>query len=163
MYGNYPRYYNNSINQQNMYEQIDNQINQLQQMREQIKNNAQQPAINQTFQLAPTHNGMKYANTLDEVNKEIVYVDTPFFSKDLSVLWVKNSNGEIKTYELKEIIQKDEKDLKIDYLMAQIEELKKGMKKDEPANDVNEPITNTSESEEPSVISTISKLSKKSK
>lgn len=161
MYGNYPRYYNNSINQQNMYEQIDNQINQLQQMREQIKNT--QPAINQTFQLAPQHSGMKYANTLDEVNKEVVYADTPFFSKDLSVLWLKNSNGEIKTYELREIIQKDEKDLKIDYLMAQIEELKKGMKKDEPANDVDEPITNTSESEEPTTISTVPKPSKKSK
>lgn len=163
MYGNYSRPYNSAISQQSMYEQIDNQINQLQQMREQIKNNAQQPAINQTFQLAPQHSGMKYANTLDEVNKEVVYNDTPFFSKDLSILWLKNGKGEIKTYELKEIVQKDEKDLKIDYLMAQIEELKKGMKKNESNVIVNEPITDTSESEEPTIISTIPKSSKKSK
>ena len=162
MYGNYLRPYTN-LNQQSMYEQIDNQINQLQQMREQIKNNAQQPAINQTFQLAPQHSGMRYANTLDEVNKEVVYNDTPFFSKDLSILWLKNGKGEIKTYELKEIVQKDEKDLKIDYLMAQIEDLKKGMIKNESNVNVDEPVTNTSESEKSSTVSTVPKFSKKSK
>lgn len=162
MYGNYVRPYNNTVNQQNMYEQIDNQISQLQQMKEQIRNN-NQPAINQTFQLAPQHSGMRYANTLDEVKKEVVYNDTPFFSKDLSILWLKNSKGEVKTYELKEIIQKDEKDLKIDYLMAQIEELKKGIKKNESDVYIDEPITDTSKSEEPTVVSTVSKSSKKSK
>ena len=97
MYNNpYARKYN----QQNMYDQIDNQINQLQQMREQMKNNAnQQPAINQTFQLAPSNlGGLRYFNTLDEVDKEVVYSDTPFFSKDMSVLWLKNNKGEIKTF-----------------------------------------------------------------
>ena len=32
-----------------------------------------------------------------------------------------------KVYELKEIVSKDEKDVKIEFLQAQIEELKKGM------------------------------------
>lgn len=164
MYGNYQRPYSNGINQQSMYEQIDNQINQLQQMREQIKNNTIQPAINQTFQLAPSHqNSMKYANSISDVNKESVISDTPFFSNDMSVVWIKNNKGEVKTYELNEIIPKDDKDLKIEYLQAQIEELKKGMKHSESNVNVNESITNADEGEEPSTISTISKSSKKSK
>jgi len=122
MYNN--SYVRNYGNQQNMYEQIDSQINQLQQMKEQIKNN-QQPAINQTFQLAPTNNHtIRYANTINDVIKESVYYDTPFFSKDMSVLWLKNIKGEIKTYELNEIMPKDEKDIQIEYLQSQIEELK---------------------------------------
>ena len=70
---------------------------------------------------------------------------------------------EVKTYELNEIEPKDEKDIKIDFLMAQIEELKKGIRKNESNDYVNEPITNTNESEEPSNVSNVSKSSKKSK
>ena len=128
MNNNYPRNYMpnyNNFNQQNMYDQIDGQIAQLQQMREQIKNNNQQPAINQTFQLAPTNNHtMKYADTIEDVNKETIYADTPFFSKDMSVVWIKNVKGEIKTYELNEIIPKDDKDIQIELLQAQINEMK---------------------------------------
>lgn len=128
MYNN-PYMLNQNYNQQSMNERIDNQIAQLQQMKEQMKH--QQPtSINQTFQLAPQQSGIRYANSLDDVNKEMVYVDTPFFSKDMSVVWIKNSKNEIKAYELNEIVPKDEKDIKIDFLLAQIEELKKGMVKD---------------------------------
>ena len=138
MNNNYPRNYipnYNNFSQQNMYEQIDNQINQLQQMREQIKNNNQQPAINQTFQLAPTNNHtMRYADTIDDVRKETIYYDTPFFSKDMSVLWIKDGKGEIKTYELNEIIAKDEKDIQIEMLQAQINEMK-GMINNAKSND----------------------------
>lgn len=132
MYGNpYMANFNQAMGQQSLNERIDNQIAQLNQMKEQIKNNNQQPAINQTFQLAPTHQGgMRYANTIDDVNKEVVYIDTPFFSKDLSVLWLKNSKGDVKTYELKEIIPLDSKDLQIQYLQTQIEELKGMIKND---------------------------------
>jgi len=117
------------FSQQSLNDRIDNQISQLQQMKEQFKNN-QQPAINQTFQLAPNGtNTMRYANTIDDVGKEIVYGDTPFFSKDMSVVWIKNTKGNIKSYELTEITPKDAKDLQISYLQSQIEELK-GMIKD---------------------------------
>ena len=131
--------YQANINQQNMYDQIDNQINQLNAMKEQMKNNSNQgqqhpPAINQTFQLAPNSNGgIRYANSIEDVNKETVFVDTPFFSKDLSVMWIKNHSGDIKAYELNEIVQKDEKDLQIDLLMAKINELE-GMIKNESTN-----------------------------
>ena len=119
-------------NPQMTKDRIDNQIAQLQQMKEQLP---QIPAINQTFQLAPnTTNGIRYVDTINDVEKEIVYYDTPFFSKDMSVVWVKNTQSQIKAYELNEIIKKDEKDLKIELLMAQIEELKKGSVKNEPTN-----------------------------
>lgn len=147
----YGRPYNN-LNQQNMYEQIDNQINQLQQMREQIKNNATQPAINQTFQLAPTGtNTMRYANTIEDVGREIVYGDTPFFSKDMSVLWVKNTKGNIRSFELNEIIPKDSKDMQIEYLQEQIEELKGMIKNEQFTTNVitEQNATNTNENDEP--------------
>lgn len=152
MYNNpYGRQYN-AVNQQNMYEQIDNQISQLQQMREQMKNSTMQPAINQTFQLAPTGtNTMRYANTIDDVSKEIIYGDTPFFSKDMSVLWIKNTKGNIKSYELTEIIPKDSKDMQIEYLQEQIEELK-GMIKNEQFNSnvvTEQTTTDTNEDDEP--------------
>ena len=154
--------YNSGFAQQNLNEKIDNEIAKLQQMKSNM--NQQPPAINQTFQLAPTNNSMmKYANTIEDVNKEMVYFDTPFFSKDMSVLWIKNMKGDIKTFELTEIIPKDDKDIKIEFLMAQIEELKKGKKNDESNAIIDEQITNTNESEEPTDVPTISKPTKKSK
>ena len=149
MYGNYPRPYNN-INQQGMYEQIDNEINNLQQMKERMKNQVQQPAINQTFQLAPIGaNTLRYANTIEDVNKEIVFGDTPFFSRDMSVLWLKNIKGNIKTYELNEIIPKDDKDMQIEFLQSQIEELRKEMRKNDAVitnDDAKQDATSTSTS-----------------
>lgn len=162
MYNNpYMQSYPTNFNQQNLNERIDSQIAQLQQMKEQVKN--QQPAINQTFQLAPTGNVMRYANTIDDVTKENVYYDTPFFSKDMSIVWIKDNKGNIKTYELNEIVPKDEKDIKIDFLMAQIEELKKGMRVNESDTNVDESITDINKSEESTNVSNVSKLSKKSK
>ena len=131
MYGNpYINNYGGSLNTQNISERIDAQITQLQQMKDQIRNNSinqasQQPSINQTFQLAPNGNGrIRYVDSIEDVNKETVFADTPFFSKDLSVMWLKNATGDIKAYELNEIVQKDEKDLQIEFLIAQVNELK---------------------------------------
>ena len=130
---------NNPYGQQSMNERIDNQIAQLQQMKEQIKNNNQQPAINQTFQLAPTHqSGMRYANTIDDVGKEVVYADMPFFSKDMSVVWIKNNKGDIKTYELKEIVPMDERDLLIQNLQMQVNELRKEVKDNAKSININD-------------------------
>ena len=122
MYNN--PYYQNAYNPQVSIDRINNQIADLEKMRQQLQQPQQTPSINQTFQLAPNGNAMKYVNTIDDVNKELVYSDTPFFSKDMTVMWVKNAKGDIKSYELKEIIPKDNKDLQIEYLQSQIEELK---------------------------------------
>lgn len=142
--------YNNPYNMANNYnlnDRIDNEIERLKQMKAQI----QQPTpITQNFQLAPTHSGMKYANTIDDVKKEIVYFDTPYFSKDLSVLWIKNSKGDIKAYELTEIVEKDDKDIQIEYLKSQIEELKGMIKYDANITNVitEQDTTNTTEYDE---------------
>ena len=131
MYNNQYMQNYSQFNPQFMNDRIDNQIAQLQQMKEQMKNNNQQPAINQTFQLAPTNNHtMRFANTIDDVIKEIVYYDTAFFSKDMSVMWIKNAKGDIRSYELNEIVPKDSKDFEIEYLKLQIEELKGMIKHD---------------------------------
>lgn len=148
MYNN-PYMYQQNYNQQSINERIDNQIAQLQQMKEQMRN--QPTSINQTFQLAPTNNGkMKYVGNIDDVNKEHITEETPFFSKDMSVLWVKNPSGNIKIYELKETKLKDEKDLLIDALMLQIEDLRKEVKNAKPINtNDDEPVT----TKEPSNVS----------
>lgn len=140
--------YNNPyLNNISLNERIDNEIERLKQMKSQV----QQPApITQNFQLAPTHSGMKYANTIDDVKKEIVYFDTPYFSKDLSVLWLKNTKGDIKAYELNEIVEKDDKDIQIEYLKEQIEELKGMIKYDANVTNVvtEQDTTNTSKYDE---------------
>lgn len=125
MYNNpYINPYNNNIGQQSLNERIDAQIAQLNQMKEQIKN--QQPTnLTQNFQISPINKEtIKYASSIDEVQKENVIGDTPFFSKDMSVLWVKNAKGDVKSYELNEIVPKDERDMLIDALMLQIDDLK---------------------------------------
>lgn len=137
MFGN--PYYNQQAYQQdlmNMRERIDKQLQQAQISIQQ----PQQTPITQNFQLAPSQNqnGIKYVNTIDDVKKELVFVDTLFVNKEYTSLWVKNALGEIKTYELKEIIQIDEKDQKINELMAKIERLESEMKKNESTTNSNE-------------------------
>ena len=148
MYNN--PYYN--YNPQMTADRIDSQIAELQKLKTQIPQlqNNQQPAINQTFQLAPnSQSGMKYVNSIEEVNKEMIFTDTPFFSKDLSVMWIKKTDGSVKSYEIKEIIKKDSKDLQIEFLMAQIEDLKEKVNAKPNYTNVDEP----TESKEPSNVS----------
>lgn len=123
MYNN-PYYYNTQFN----VDKIDKQISDLEKLRNQIQQQPMQPTnLTQNFQIAPNRESMKYADSIEDVQKESVYGDTPFFSKDMSILWIKNVSNKVKVYELKEIVSKDEKDVKIEFLQAQIEELKKGM------------------------------------
>lgn len=132
--------YYSSFNMQQNLDSINNNIAELEKLKTQIQNRQNQPAINQTFQLAPSsQNSMKYANTIEDVNKEIVTGDTPFFSKDMSVVWIKNAKGEVKSYELSEILLKDDKDIMIENLQNQINELK-GMIKDEHNANINESV-----------------------
>ncbi len=127
--------YNNpyiqNYSQQSLNDKIDNEIAKLQQMK---NHNVTQPAINQTFQLAPTNNGIKFVNGIDDVQKELAIYETPFINKDYSTLWIKNAKGEIRIFNLEEVIPKDEKDLIIEKMQLQIDELTgqiKEMKKDE--------------------------------
>lgn len=153
--------YNNpfisSYNPQATKERIDGEITKLQQLKEQLAQNNQTPSINQTFQLAPTNNGMKYVNSIDDVNKEIVYTETPFFSNDLSVLWLKNAKGNIKVFELKEIVPKDEKDMIIENLQKQLDEIREELKNAKP---ISTDVIKSDESEKSASVSS-SRTSKK--
>lgn len=135
--------YLSNINAQNNIDRINNEINNLQRIKEQMQQNPPTPTnLTQNFQLAPNHyETMRYANSMEEVEKNNVIGDTPYFSRDMSVVWIKNTKGEIKTYELSEMIVKDEKDMKIEMLQAQINEMK-GMIQSARADDeyVDEPI-----------------------
>ena len=141
--------YMNPYNQQANIDRLNEQINNLEKMKAQMQQPQPQPTnLTQNFQLAPTSRDViRYATSLEEVQRDMVIGDTPYFSKDMSVVWIKNIKGEIKSYELNEIVPKDERDMQIELLQSQIEELK-GMIKNEPniTNDItkqNE--TNTTE------------------
>lgn len=147
-------------NPQASLDRINNQIAELEKMKQQIPQQLQQPTnLTQNFQIAPqTQTGIRYANSIDEVKKEMIISDTPFFSKDMSVLWIKNIKGEIKAYTLAEIVEKDEKDLQIEFLQAQIEELKKGMSTYESSDEY---VDESVENEEPSSIKSNRRTKKK--
>ena len=152
----------NMYNPQAASERIDNQINQLQQMKAQLPPMTQPTNLTQNFQLTPPgHSTIRYTNSIDDVNKELVIGETPFFSKDMSVLWIKNIKGEVKAYSLAEIVQKDEKDLMIESLQMQIDELKKGMSID--AKSINDDADESAEGEESSDVSNARKSKTKSR
>lgn len=153
MYGNYNnQYYMQEL--QGMKDRIDSQLRQYQQQN-QVQ---QQPApITQNFQIAPTNNNNelegRYANNIDEVRNTFVMKTGVFVNKDFTSLWIKNTNGDIKTFELNEVIEQDPKDVEIQNLKNEIERMK-GMisyanEPDVNNTDINEPI----EDEKPKRIS----------
>lgn len=117
----------------------------LQQMRDRIdrqmqianQNQPQTTPITQNFQLAPNQNsnGIRYVNSIEDVKKELVFADTLFTNKEYTLLWLKNASGDVKTYELKEIIELDEKDRKIADLEAKINMLMKEKENEQYANE----------------------------
>ena len=114
--------YNNQMYMQDL-QGLRDRIDRQMQMANQ--NQPQATPITQNFQLAPSqsNNGIKYASSIEEVKKELVFIDTLFVNKEYTILWHKNASGDIKTYELKELIIKDEKDLKIEELEAKLNKL----------------------------------------
>jgi len=152
----------NSYNPQVSLDRINNQIAELEKMRNQLQQPIQPPTnFTQNFQLAPTNRDViKYANSIDEVQRDMVIGDTPYFSKDMSVVWLKNTKGDIKTYELNEIVPKDEKDLIIEDLQAQINELKGMVKNEYNVANNDEQYDETSTTENDGSIGTTVKESK---
>lgn len=167
--------YMNGYNPQVTVDKINAQMNELEKMKQQLQHPMQQTPTNltQNFQLAPNNRDViKYAASIDEVQRDMVIGDTPFFSKDMSVVWVKNTKNEIKTYELNEIVPKDAKDMQIEYLQAQIEELKGMMNNEQSTSNANAEQTTantteyddtTGESTEKSKSTGISRISKSKK
>lgn len=152
--------YMNPYSPQANIDRVNNQIAELEKIKSQLQNPAPPTNLTQNFQIAPTNKEViKYANNIDEVNRDLVVGDTPYFSKDMSVVWIKNTKGEVKTYELTEIVPKDDKDIKIELLMAQIEELKKGIKNE--SSDTNN--VESTKSKESTSVSTSRTSKSKSK
>ena len=125
-YPNNQYYMQNMQDLQNMREKIDRQMQQMQQ-----QNQMQQqpvPNVTQNFQLAPNPSNneleSKYVNNIDEVKGIFVMKTGVFLNKELNTLWIKNTNGDIRTFKLEEIIEIDERDKEILMLRKQIEEMK---------------------------------------
>lgn len=114
-YGNNP-YYMQDL--QTMRDRIDSQLKSLQQ---------QPQAITQNFQIAPNNTSElegRYANNIDEVKNTFVLKAGLFINKDLDTLWLKDTNGKIRTFEITEVVEIDDKDREIRDLKKQIEEMK---------------------------------------
>lgn len=129
MYNNPYMPYNN----QPTLERINAQMAELEKMKEQLQKPIQPPTnLTQNFQIAPTnHDIIRYADNIDEVQRNMVVGDTPYFSKDMSVVWIKNAKGEVRTYELEEIVPKDAKDMQIELLQSQIDALREEIQRND--------------------------------
>lgn len=163
----YPYYQNNQYYMQNMQdlqnmkERIDKQMQQMQQFNQNQVQQQPVPNVTQNFQLAPNplNNELesKYANNIDEVRNTFVMKTGVFLNKDFTSMWVKTTDGNIKTFKLEEIVEMDEKDKEIIMLKKQIEEMK-GM-----INYGNESNVNNSDYDESNESKTTTKLSGRSK
>ena len=135
----YPYYQNNQYYMQNMQdlqnmkERIDKQMQQMQQFNQNQMQNQQpvlqpQPQIHQSFQLAPQSSfseiQAKYVSDINDVKNTFVMSLGMFLNKEMTTLWLKNINGEIRTFSLNEIIEQDPKDIEINNLKKELERMK---------------------------------------
>ena len=113
-------------NLKNIIEQASGQLQQLQQM----QNQPQMPTnLTQNFQITPQSNNPSelqsaYVNNIDEVKNIFMTRNGIFIDKDLTTLWFKNIEGNIRTFNLAEVIERDEKDIQIEDLIKENEEKK---------------------------------------
>lgn len=128
--------YNNNYNQQfymqdlqAMKDRIDKTMQQYQQS--QVQNQQQQPVqpqIHQSFQLAPQGSiseiQAKYVSDINDVKNTFVMNIGLFVNKEMNTLWLKNINGDIRIFALNEIIEQDPKDIEINNLKQELENMK---------------------------------------
>lgn len=119
-FGGYPMSYQQNL--MNLRNDIDNRLNQM------YSQNQQPAPITQNFQIAPStnNNGIQFVENDEQVKKALVFNDSLFVNKNFNTLWFKNVSGSVKKYELKEIVELDEKDVMIAELMAKIKKLESG-------------------------------------
>lgn len=141
--------YNQQLYMQDLNNIIQNAQSRLNQMQQSQQPPQQQVPITQNFQLAPSNSSASFKNAenIEDVQKELVFTDTVFLNKNFNSMWIKNASGEIKSYEVKEIIIMDDKDREIADLKAQIMEMK-GMIENAKLNNINvdEPIAESKSS-----------------
>lgn len=124
-------YMNQSVYEQNLENIIQQANGQLQQLR----NRPTPTNLTQNFQITPqnsTPNDLQsaYVSGVEEVKNIFMTKNGIFVDKGLTNLWFKNTEGNIRTFTLQEVVQKDEKDLEIEELKKQLENLKKKGKKE---------------------------------
>ena len=159
-YPNNQYYMQNMQDLQNMKERIDKQMQQIQQFNQnQMQQQPTPTNLTQNFQLAPNSNNneleSKYVNNIDEVKGIFVMKTGVFLNKELNTLWIKNTNGDIRTFELSEIIQTDPKDEEINNLRQELQRMKEMI--------ANESNVNNSDNDESNESKTTTKLSNRSK
>lgn len=110
----------------NFDRQIQEKKNELAELEKQkIQAQFAQPAIfNQTIQAGPQPSGIRFAESIDEVKREMIFLDTLFVNRAFTNMWYKTPTGVIKTYLLEEFVPKDAKDVKIEKLENELRELK---------------------------------------
>lgn len=121
--------------------------------RQKMQAYSQPTILNQTIQTGPGGQGVRYAESIDDVKREMIFADTLFVNKAFTNMWFKSPNGNIKTYLLEEFIPKDEKDLQIEALKRELEDLKKEIK-DEPNRSRDNATTKSTISESVSTTTT---------
>lgn len=145
-YGNNGQFYMQNL--QDMKDRIDNQMKQYQQSQMQMQQPQMPTNLTQNFQLAPQTNNnneiqAKYVTNIDDVKNTFVMTTGLFVNKEMNTLWFKNVNGDIRTFNLQEIIEQDPKDIEIQRLRNEIENMK-GMILNESVNEnVNVEIADT--------------------
>ena len=142
--------YNNQL--YNFDRQIQEKRNEIADLEKQkIQAQFAQPTIlNQTIQAGPQASGVRYAESIDDVKREMIFLDTLFVNRAFTNMWYKKPNGEIKTYLLEEFIPKDEKDIRIENLENEIKKLKE-QKENESSRSIN---STTTEGTVPKTVST---------
>lgn len=125
-----PYNYNPYQELKTMRDRIDNTMQQYQQQQNQFQNQMipQQPQIHQNFQLGPVQTNSdlesKFVNNIDDVKNTFVMREGIFVNREMNTLWTKNVSGDIKTYSLTEIIEKDPKDVEINNLKRELENMR---------------------------------------
>lgn len=126
--------YNNNYNNQfyiqdlqAMKDRIDKTMQQYQQNQAQNQQPVQ-PQIHQSFQLAPQGNfseiQAKYVSDIEDVKNTFIMNVGLFVNKEMNTLWLKNINGDIRIFALNEIIEQDPKDIEINNLKQELENMK---------------------------------------
>lgn len=120
--------YNPNFYMQELQSIKDRADRQMQQYQNQFMQPQQAP-ITQNFQIAPQNinpNELQssYVNNIEEVKNIFMTKNGVFVNKDLTSLWFKDIEGKIRTFSLIEVIEKDEKDIEIDNLKAEINQMR---------------------------------------
>jgi hypothetical protein len=115
-------FYNPMTDLQNLRNQVDRQIQAVQQQQQYAP-----PQVTQNFQITPTSNtdlDVRYAEDIKEVEGNVALRTTLFINKATSKLWIKDVTGKVRTFDINEVIELDEKDKEILELKEEIKKLK---------------------------------------